>query len=400
MGLDRQLHVLPIDGGPPTQVTWSRLVGGLASSGAARTPDACAWPGWSPDGRWLAAFRAEARGTGQAASLLVAEVGGVRERVIFRQPGAHPVYARWSPDGRWLALLCQQEEELLLYVVDAESGAHRLIEHGVPLFFEWTLDATSLLIHSGRGPDQGRITRRVVAGPGADAVFPVGPGSFCAPIALPGAPPRVLFAASATGGSSHICTSDLDGERLRHVATLRGLLAMAPDPSGRRLAIGAAPGGEGSPYDGLWLTDLEGGPLRQISTHPMMAFYWVDEGRALVYAAADRAHGCVRWYRCVPGAADPSDCVEQELFPSWPTAEQVFLLHFFEQLAGSHGPVDPSGRWLVLASWPAPDPDGLHSDGAQRRPRVLRVDLRAADPQPELLTHGSVAVVGPPAPAR
>lgn len=398
MGLDRQLHVAPGAGGAATQqVTWSRQVGGLAATGSARTPDGCTWPGWSPDGRWLAAFRAEKEGRDGTACLFVAEVGGVREQVLFRKRDAHPVYARWSPDGRRIALLCQQEDELLLYAVEVDGGAHRLVEHGVPLFFEWTPDATGLLVHCGRGPGKGRLLRRVVAGRGADVVFPVAPGDFCAPVVLPGPRPRILFAAAAASGTSHVCTADLDGEDLRHVVTLRGLLALAPDPGGRRVALAGAPGGEGSPFDGLWLADLEGGPLRQVSTHPMMAFFWADQGASLVYAAADRTHGCVRWYRCRLGVPDPSDSVEEELFVTWPTAEQVFLLHFFEQLAGSHGPVDPTGRWLVVASWPAPSPGGRDPADPGRLPRILCVDLSAADPEPRVLAHGSIAVHGPPA---
>ena len=398
IGLDRQLHVVPVQGGAAARVTWSQKVGGLAALPGTRTPDGCTWPCWSPDGRWLAAFRTEVDGVGAQGCLFVAEVGGVRERELFRQPDEHPIYARWSPDGRNLALLCQHQEELLLYTVDVASGRHRLVEHGVPLFFCWTPDGTGLLVHCGAAKGPGRLVHRVVVGPGEDAVFPVAPGSFCAPVVLPGAPPRVLFATAAPGGVSHVCTADLDGERLRHVASLRGLLALVPDPEGRRVAIGCAPGGEATPYDGIWLADLEGGPLHQISAHANMAFFWADGGRALVYAAAHRASGCVRWYRCRPGALDPSDSVEQELLPSWPTRDQVFLLHFFDQFAGSHGLLDPDGRWLLVASWPDPAASPDRGPGA-RTPRILRVDLSLDDPEAVVLAQGSLAIFGPPAPA-
>lgn len=390
VGTDRQLYVLPAGGGRVGQVTWSRLVGGLSAMGGGRTPDGCTWPCWSPDGRWLAAFRSAPDDAGSLSSLFVAEVGGVQERELFREPEEHPIYAQWSPDGRRLGLLCQQQEELLLYDVDVKSGRHRLVEHGVPLFFTWTPDSAHLVVHAGGGPRPGRLVRRVVAGQGEDVVFPTGPGSFCAPLLVPGPAPRVAFATAAPGVTSHVCTAALDGEDARHVATLRGLLAVVPSPDGRRVAIGSAPGGESTPYDGIWLADLQGGPLVQVSSHANMAFFWARGGKSLAFAAMDRKAGCARWYRCDLGEGDPSDAVDQELCPFWPTRDQLFLLHFFEQYAASHGAVDPSGRWLTWATHPDPathDPD--------QRPRIMGIDLEAADPQPFLVAHGSFATFGP-----
>lgn len=393
VGPDRQLHVLPLSGGLPQQVTWSRVVGGLTAAGGGATPDGCSWPGWSPDGRWLVGFRARPDQHGGETAVFVAEVGGVEEREIFARIDEHPIYAQWSPDGRRLGLLCQLEEELLLYVLEVESGDCRLVEHGAPLFFSWGPDSRHLVVHAGNGPRPGRLVRRVVDARGEDVVFPTGPGSFCAPLIVSGEPVRIVFATDAPGETSHVCTAELDGEHPRHVATLRGLLAIVPDHEGLHVAIGSAPKGESTPYDGIWLADLQGGPLVQITTHECMAFFWCRGGRRLVYAALDRTMGCARWYRCDLGEQDPSDCVEEELTPFWPTRDQLFLLHFFEQYTSSHAVVDPTGRWLTWATHP--DPGSAPPDP---RPRVMVLDLDAADPEPQAVAYGSFAVFRPRSP--
>jgi hypothetical protein len=185
-------------------------------------------------------------------------------------------------------------------------------------------------------------------------------------------------------------TAREDGDRPRHVATLRGLIAVVPDLEGRLLAIGSAPGGESTPYEGIWVTPVEGGPLSQVSTHPTMAFFWCRGGRRLVYASLDREAGCARWVRVDLDPSDPTESQETELGPFWPSRDQLFLLHFFEQYAQSHAQIDPSGRWLVYASHP--DPEAKDPDA---RPQILMLDLDAGDPEPVVLAQGSFAVFAP-----
>lgn len=391
VGIDRQLHVLQADTGTQRQVTWSRVVGGLAGSSGAATPDGRSWPTWSPDGRWLACFR-QAGAPGEAPTEVIAvEVDGVEERVLLELDGEVPIYAQWSSDGSSLAVLSQADEELQLWICTLDGATPRVVEHGVPLFFSWVPQKDAMVVHSGGGAGRsGRIMLRAVGPEGEDVVFPTGPGTFCAPLMVAGDPPRVAFVSAAPGERSHVITANVDGGRPRHVATLRGLLAVVPDKEGRQLAIGSAMEGESTPYDGVWLGDAEGGPLHQVSTHPCMAFFWCRGGRRLVYASLDREAGCARWTRMDLGSPDPSDSVEVELTPFWPTRDQLFLLHFFEQYAPSHAMVDPTGRWLVYASHPDPA-----SDDPDTRPRILLIDLDQPDPEPQPIAFGRFAAFAP-----
>ncbi len=319
------------------------------------------------------------------------EVDGVEERLLLELSAEVPIYAQWSPDGRSLAVLTQQEEDLRLHVVELYSGRSRVVEEGVPLFFSWAPGRHALVVHAGSGPrGGGRLMLRSVGLDGEDVVFPAEPGTFCAPLIVPGDPPRAAFVAAASAGRSHVVTAHLDGSAPRHVATLRGLLAVVPDLEGRRLAIGSAPGGESTPYEGVFLANVEGGAIHQLTARPCMAFFWCRGGRRLVVAALDRDAGCARWSRIDIHDADPTESDEQELCPFWPTRDQLFQLHFFEQYAPSHALIDPTGRWLVYASFPDP----LDS-GADSRPRIECIDLDAADPEPRTLAHGRFACFAP-----
>ncbi|NOY25263.1 MAG: hypothetical protein GXP62_05265 [Oligoflexia bacterium] len=128
-----------------------------------------------------------------------------------------------------------------------------------------------------------------------------------------------------------------------------------------------------------------------MSTHDLMAFFWCRGGQRLVYAALDQDAGCARWYRCDLGTDDPSDSVEQELAAFWPSRDQLFLLHFFEQFAASHRIIDPSGRWLTWASHPEPG-----AEITDFSPRIMALDLTSPDPDPIVLAPGSFAVFSPP----
>ncbi|MCB9779032.1 MAG: PD40 domain-containing protein [Alphaproteobacteria bacterium] len=386
VGADRQLHTIRPDGTGRQQVSWSRIIGGLTG---VPTPDGCAWPTWSPDGRWLAFLRRDPAESDRSRSVLrlcVLEVDGVEERDLGVVDGGVAVYLRWSPDGRRIAMLVHDHESLELRVCDPTDGRMRLVDSGMPLYFTWAPDSESLLVHAGSRDGSDRLVRRTLAPRGEDAVFPVRPGSFCTPLLVDGPVPQVAFAAAGSGVVSHVCVGDLDGDLPEHLATLQGLLAVVPAPEGRRIAIGSAPGGERTPYDGVFVIDDEERQLVQVTRHPCMAFAWAGGDRTLIYAAMDQEAGCARWYRCVIGD-DPRAAEDQELAPFWPTPDQLFQLHFFEQYVGSHPQVSADGRWLCYASRVEPRRDAPHA--------VMVMDLHQEDPTPVEVARGGFAVFSP-----
>jgi dipeptidyl aminopeptidase/acylaminoacyl peptidase len=92
----RQLFILPLRGGAPTQVTASEK--------------AISEPAWSPDGRRLAYIRDD--------ELWVVEADGSRStRVVGKPGGARQPH--WSPDGRRLAFISRRRGWSQVWVIDA-----------------------------------------------------------------------------------------------------------------------------------------------------------------------------------------------------------------------------------------------------------------------------------------
>ena len=78
----------------------------------------------SPDGRWLAFARAEAR----AEHIYVAPIAGGPERLLTTSAGAVP---RWSPDGRSIAFSPDRGYASGIFVISADgTGERRLAERG------------------------------------------------------------------------------------------------------------------------------------------------------------------------------------------------------------------------------------------------------------------------------
>ena len=383
VGADRQLHVVDPDGGGRRQVTFSKVPGALSSWGGAGGDDASSWPSWSPDGRWLACFqgRGDEGETGPFAVCAV-EVDGVEERQLVELDGLLPIYSWWNSRGDKLAILAQDDDQLQLWTCRLdEVGAHRVIDQGVPLFFSWMPDGERLLLHVGARDDRGRLVVRRADGQGDGQLFPDPPGSFCTPLIVGD---RAVYVAGRRGEST-LTVSDHAGHGAMDLAPLQGLLAVVPSPVGPAVAVAAAPRGETTPYQGIWVAPVEGGRIEQVSDEDCMAFFWTPDGRRIIYARLDLNASCMRW-RCV----DVETGKKEDLGPFWPSRDQLFYLHFFEQYAVSHPLVTADSRTLVFASHPDPG-DGEVGTTCQ----IIALDLDAPVVEHRVLAEGTFAVCSP-----
>ena len=135
----RGLWVLDLATGARRRVIEDRGPEGLIEESLARRP------AWSPDGARLA-FRA--LGTEEGDGLRIVEVDSGRERLLAR--GSFEVPA-WSPDGRSIAACLHRDGSFLPAIVDAASGAVRLLSGSCP-FREgpiWEADSRRLRLLSG-----------------------------------------------------------------------------------------------------------------------------------------------------------------------------------------------------------------------------------------------------------
>ena len=382
IGDDRQIHVINTDGTNRRQVTWSKLPSALSMWGASAGRDTCSWPGFSPDGRWLICFQAEGEDGLSKARICAVEVDGVEERLLAELTGQLPIYAQWNEASDQIAFLVQEEDELQLWLcVLDEVGQARIVDNGVPLFFSWAPGGGRVMLHAGDLRRQsGRLVLRSVEPVGEDLVFEDTPGSFCTPLYADG----WLVFVTSKGWLSNVCISRPDGSDKRVLASMEGLLAVIPSPDGRSVAIAAAPGGEGSPYKGIWLISTSGGEIVPVLTEECQAFFWGPDSTFIVFANLDAEQKCFRWKKL-----SLESRAVTSLGPFWPSRDQLFYLHFFEQYTLSHPPISPDGRTMIFSGHPNPE------SGRDPTPLMWTIDLHAEHPSPVELTRGSFGTYPP-----
>ncbi len=384
VGADKQVHVVGPQGGAHRQVTYGQGPGALTPWGVPQVRDHSSWPCWSPDGQWLACFQNIAAPDGDGpAWLTVLEVDGVEERRLTQLPDGLPLYIQWNAQGRRVAALTQVEDLLELAVCEVEEiGEHRLVEQGVPLFFSWFPDGRRLLVHTGEREGAKRLVQRAADGGGLDAVFADAPGSFCTPLVMAD---QVVYV-SPRGRVADLCTANHDGQRNRVLAELEGLVAVVPATGLEMVAFSSAARGSEALYDGVWLIATNGREEQQrIYSGPVKAFFWSPDASQILVAAPAKRHPAMCW-RLVD--VDTGRVLDLGNF--WPSQDQLFYLHFFEQFSQSHPLISPDGTLLVYAGHPGPD---RTSDDV--RSRIYVVDITADEPAPVEIALGDFAVFSP-----
>jgi len=340
IGADGQVHVSDQDGADHRQLTLSVAQNPLLVWGR---PDLAltnhAWPTWSPAGHNLLCFEyPEGEQASGPARVHLLDLDGVRQVELLAVEGRVPIYAAWHPDGSGVLVLMQAEDRLTLgWVSHDEPGRLRVLEEGAPLFFHFVHDRR-LLIHAGTGSDA-RVVVRDLDGRRPDVPFPEPPGNYCVPIVLD---ERVVHVVRR-GRTNTLVHSDHEGNDTQDILDFTGLGAVVPVPGKSQVVFSAAPEGEGTPYRGATLVDLESGEVTRLTDDDCLAFFWSPRGRALIFAKVLQEANCIAWNQVSPGG----DAVELARF--WPSREMLFYLHFFDQFTLSHKLVSPGGDALVFA---------------------------------------------------
>lgn len=398
IGSDHQVHVVLSNGSQDRTLTLPLAGLAMAPYGLhAPSAEGYLWPTWSPDGRWIACIQYpvsdEIRGPFQVHAV---EADGIEQMELCQLSGEKPIYLQWSAMADALAMLVHGPNHVgLLHCRLDGLGIISRVESGVPLFFSWMPDDRMLLLHVGPTPlRRGQIILKDPLGHRAERRAVHAPGKFCAPVFVGG---QAVFAIEGSQeGVSHVVVSDEPGRPERVLFTGKGLMAIVPSPSGNHIAVSTAPGGEHTPYSGIFQIELDSGLVRRVSSEDCLAFFWCPDGRSLLYAVVDPEENCIHWKRIHldeperSGRRSPGGDVEhpsERLASFWPTREYMFFLHFFDQYSLSHPVVSPDGRSLVYAGFPASRGQADLSE----LPRIFVLDTHHPEQGPVEVAEGTFA---------
>ena len=333
-----------------------------------------AWPTWSPGGTKIAASRVRASARGTQISIEIIDAEKARSQTVYNNQvpleiarGA-PHYLYWAPDDRYLAFLAVLPEGQTLFVLDTSGEEETVaLAVGAPLYFNWSADSSSLLIHDKDEVNLARkpfteVPQRLVAAT----------GDFLAPAF---SPDRQLFAYVDTteAGSSLLVTPVSDPEQGRNILEVGRRAAFAWSPNGQELAVADQLDPSQVLFQRLRVISADGEQVRTIGEGPIMAFYWSPQGDKIAWVVLDIESGSFDW----KVSADSVGPVRQ-LFRFQPSSHVFTMLNFFDQYSFSHSPWSPDGTRLVV-SGVAEITLGRSNGAAPTEDRVFVLDAAGAE---------------------
>ncbi len=282
---------------------------------------------WSARGQWTA-WSVDSEHPDGLREVRLHDEESDRARVLVESVSAFYLYP--SPCGRWLSHLSPGPLGLELAVSDVATGEIHVVERGQPLFWSWSPDATQIAVH---------VEDRVLVSDSAGTstrLLTDDAGSFVTPWWLPGG--SVVYAVDdrivAAGPDDAITTIVAEDSTGR----------FSLDPDGRRMAYVSSAGESAA----LVILDLISQTTTEVTSAPIVAFFWSRDGSRLAALAAP-GDGRVQWL-VVEGSAT------RLLPPFHPTRRWASsVLPFFEQYAQSHAVWSSDSTTLVA---PAVDADG------------------------------------------
>lgn len=284
------------------------------------------WPRWSPNGQWLLYFHEHEEGL----MVSICSVDGSEERVLGIFSEEIPIFAQWSPNGKQIVLLMQGIElELWLCDID-ELGQHQLIETGGPIFFSWEEMGERLLVHTMQ-KEGSKLIRHYIYD-SAPEILSSKTGLFCVPTVLP---QGVLFV-ERRGERAQICL--LQDSGIHEIHERKGFVSMCQSPNNVYCAFA----GEERLLE---IFDMQkGAVLFSLDTH-VQSMWWKHHGQELVFSKISRKNASLKWFSLSMETREV-----QFLHECWPSRDQLFSLHFFEQFGRVHSLLDQVEDTLLFGA--------------------------------------------------
>jgi TolB protein len=330
------------------------------------------FPAVSADGRRLAYVVSE-----QGARVLYCrDLPGGERRELLRTSVRRPFNLTWSPDGRYISFLAIDGESLIAQIVPADgSQAARLVTSGTHIFFSWSPDGRTLLLHTNDHAAQGGQIELYDTAAGHSSSILSDPGLFQAPAwTLDGK----QFFYAAQPPTERMSYSALESSVVRVGQDGRAPSVLASEKHAG-LRIVRAPGSDRLAYivqeiaeDGTFawgpLKLIEGGGAapRTLSRagEQISAFFWSPDGAQiayLTYTGGFTPRGRRTWH-----VVDLASGAVRDLGTFTPSAEFANFQYYFDAYLHTLSLWSPDSRRLTYGAHDGVYVIDLASGGSSR----------------------------------
>lgn len=287
-----------------------------------------------------------------------------------------PHYLAWSPDGTKLALLTMATEGLSLYIVKPpDPGNAQFVTAGTPLYFSWSSDSESLLVHK-----DGELLRVDLDAP--ERLLPLGATSegYRAPAWSPTGDNIVFI--SDTGEAKTLYFARFDASKRRELAQIDGMASFVWSPLGDKLAVGQSYDDTDPFLKDISIIDISSGQSSKVFEGSVISFFWSPDATKMAFVTTSDDGNALQWR-----VIDISSGSIVSLVDFYPSSDQLIFLTFFDQYAVSNNLWSPDSESLVFAGKLVNSAESIEENSLNK---IFILDANGSR-EPRILTSGRLA---------
>ena len=366
IGSDGNVFTIRPDGTDSRRLTTLDLrvgLGGQALAQGSETQSVYAWPTWAPDGSKIAVSRIKSDGVNLTYSLEIVDTGTGISTQLYDNEGnsgriaaSSPHYTYWSPDSNHLAFLASTPRSLAstitLFIGDPEKSENKpRLVGSAPIFFSWSDDGSSLLIHW-----QGSLLLSSDHDTDVEALQRLGTISsgFRSPAISRDGSKIVYVDEAGTEEALYIANTGPNLAEGRRILDVGPFSAFLWSPTMDELAVADSLDSAVPTFQRLTLVTSDDSSQKSLVNEPLIAFFWSPDGEKIAYVAYDRDQGSFTWKYIHRSGGGPVTLAEFS-----PSADFLNLIVFFDQYAYSNSVWSPDSSHIVFG--------GTAGQGAFRR---------------------------------